>query len=299
MPLRRTTDLRGTLLAPLSLARRLRGTRLVNWTPPFMNFGNQLYLWAWAHAGRDETPARKVLITDSTRYWLPFVPDLAERFLIERDDVRFLDQRIHAWASPLEHSGDPRGFTLDSRTAFIRDCLLPAPLCAGVGEGPLASGDVLTLNVRRGDFYSNPYHRAQWGMDQAAYLRKAVEGSLDQDGPVRRIHVVSDGIDWCRGLDWLPSYAPEVTFAEGESPAENFRDVAGSRRLVVSNSTFSLWAAFTSVTVFGDDAQIWAPAFFQRSHGPGRSHEYDADWSFVDDLPDGWQPDWLLKGCPI
>ena len=261
-----------------------------------MRFGNHLYLWAWAHAHQSEEPSPRVLVADRMRYWIPYFP-AAMPWLVEPEDVNLLDQRDHLWADPLAHSGDPRGFTDASRAAFIRDWLLSAPALASVGTGDLASHDVLTVNVRRGDYYSDPQYRTEFAFDVASYLRLAVESALSADGPVRRIHVVSDDVDWCRAtLTWLPDLASKITFPQpDEGPIDNFRDVCSSRRLVISNSTFSIWGAAVAGTALGDTS-VWAPAFFQRRYGPGRCYEYDQQWNFVDDLPDGWQPDWVLAG---
>jgi len=289
--------LRAAAEGALGRARRRLGRRRVNWTPDFMGFGNHLYLWAWAHAGRDDEIARRVLVTPKMRYWAELAPDVAREFLLERSEVRLLDQRDYYWARPLEESGDPRGFTDASREAFIRECLLPAPLLAGIGSSALAADDVIVLNLRRGDFYSNPGHLPLHGIDLAAYVRLAVQGSIAADGPARRLHVVSDDLAWCReALPWLGHHATEVTYADpADPPAQNFRDVCSARRLVLSNSTFSMWGAFVSTTLHGDNAgQVWAPAFFMSSYPEGRCFEYDASWSFVDELRDGWQPDWLI-----
>ncbi len=261
-----------------------------------MGFGNQLYLWAWAHAHHEETPTPRVLITDKMRYWIPHFPEV-QRWLVEPGDVGALDQRAHIWAEPLAHSGDPRGYTDDSRAAFVRDWLLTAPALSSVVESELASGDVLTLNIRRGDYYSNPAHRPEFAIDVVAYLRLAVASALSADGPVRRIHVVSDDPEWCRTqLDWLSEVAAHVTLpSPDDGPIDNFRDICSSRRLVISNSTFSIWGAAVAATALGTTS-VWAPAFFQRRYGPGRCYEYDQRWNFVDHLPGGWQPEWVLAG---
>jgi hypothetical protein len=296
---RARSALRTASSAVLSPLRSRFGRRLVNWTPEFMGFGNHLYLWEWAYTGRDAPVARRVLMTEKMRPWAALVPDFSRRFIVERDEVGFLDQRDFLWARPLEHSGDPRGYTEATRARFVQDCLVPSPLLPGVGTGQLAADDVLTLNVRRGDYYSNPHHRPLHAFDVEAYLREAVGRSVDADGPLARIHVVSDDVAWCRErLDFLPRHAPEVTYSQPTaSPASNFLDVCSSRRLVITNSTFSIWAAGVSTVVFGDNAaQIWAPAFFMASYEPGRCYEYDQAWSFVDELPGGWQPDWVLAG---
>ena len=285
------------VLAPgLSVVRRRLGRRVVNWTPDFMGFGNQLYLWAWAHAHQDETPEPRVLVIDKMRYWIPHFPAVRP-WLVEPDDVGLLDQRAHHWADPEAHSGDRRGFTDESRTAFVRDWLLTSPDLAGIAGSDLARDDVLTLNVRRGDYYSNPAHRPEFAIDLATYLRAAVDGAVSADGVPRRVHVVSDDPGWCRReLAWLADVAPRVTYPDpSDGPIDNFRDICSSRRLVISNSTFSMWGAAVAAVALGE-TRVWAPAFFQRRYGPGRCYEYDAQWSFVDDLPGGWQPDWVLDG---
>ncbi len=280
----------------LSLARSLAGRRVVNWTPEFMGFGNQLYLWAWAHAHRDEKPSPRVLVVDKMRYWIPYFPTVRP-WLVEQPEVGMFDQRVHYWAEPLAHSGDPRGYTDESREAFIQDWLLAAPALADIAGSELASDDVLTLNVRRGDYYSNDHHRPEFAIDLAAYLRIAVSSALSADGPARRVHVVSDDVNWCRSeLGWLSTVADVITYpASTEGPIDNFRDICSSRRLVVSNSTFSIWGAAVAGVAL-KDTKVWAPAFFQRRYGPGRCYEYDQQWNFVDELPDGWQPRWVLDG---
>lgn len=287
------------LAAPsLGAARRLLGRRVVNWTPDFMGFGNQLYLWAWAHARRNDRIPHRVLVVERSRYWLPFFPEVRP-YLVERSEVSFWDVRDHFYAHKAEHSGDFRGFTDASRAAFLRDWILSSPALAGAERGELADDHVLTLNVRRGDFYSNPWFRPEYGFDVAAYVRVAVPRAIEQDGPVRRIHVVSDDLDWCRShLGFLSSYGAEVTEpVSSAAPIDHFRDVISSRRLVIANGTFSLWAAATSrVLLEAPQRTVWVPAFFQRRYGPGRCQEYDQDWSFVDELPGGWQPDWVIQG---
>ena len=282
----------------LTALRRRRASQVVNWTPEFMGFGNQLYLWAWAHAHQGHTPPHRVLIVERSRYWLPFFPAVRPH-LVEKSDVSFWDTREHFYAYKEKHSGDPRGYTDESRTAFVRDWILTSPALEGAESGPLAQDGVLTLNLRRGDFYDNPSFLPEFGMDVESYVRLAVPRSIAQDGPVRRIHVVSDDLVWCRQhLGFLSSYADEVTEPDPSArPIEHFRDVISSRRLLIANGTFSLWgAAISRVLLDAPQHTIWAPAFFQRRYGPGRCVEYDRDWSFVDELPDGWQPSWLLDG---
>lgn len=114
-----------------------------------MGFGNQLYLWAWAHAHRLEAPPHRVLIVQRSRYWLPYFPAVRS-FLLEASEMSFWDRRGHFYAYKEEHSGDPRGVTNESRAAFVREWILTSPALEGAGLGPMANDDVLTLNLRGG-----------------------------------------------------------------------------------------------------------------------------------------------------
>jgi hypothetical protein len=183
---------RTVVAAVVGPLRATFGRRVVNWTPEFMGFGNQLYLWVWAHAGRLDPVPRKVLVVEKMRPWAAQVPDFARDYLVERSEVRFLDRREHVWASKHVATGHPRGFSREQMVEFVEDCLLGSPLLVGVGAGPLTEPDSLTINVRRGDYYSHEGHRQLHGFDVAGYLRLAVNGAVAADGRPRRIHVVSD-----------------------------------------------------------------------------------------------------------
>lgn len=298
-----TAPARGALTA----LRARFGRRRVNLAEEFMGFGNLLYLWVWAASGGEDELPRAVLQTEKGRPWADLVPDFRDRFILARDDLRLLDQRGFYWAEKARWAGDPRGFTDDGRTDFVRRWLAPAPLLAGVGEGPLAEPDCLVVNVRRGDFYSDHF-RAEFAMDVEGYLEQAVPAALDRDGPVRRLHLVSDDLAWCRThLAGLRRYAAEVTADEmRRSPLADLRDLVTARRLVITNSTFSMWAAAIGNVLLAERgidnrAQVWVPGFFQRRYAPGRCFEYDPAWSCIEHLPGGWgawQPEWLIAGEP-
>ena len=49
--------------------------------------------------------------------------------------MSFWDARDHFYAFKEEHSGDPRGFTNDSRAAFIKDWILTSPALQGAELG--------------------------------------------------------------------------------------------------------------------------------------------------------------------
>ncbi len=150
-------DLVRRAVAPgLTTARGRFGSRQINWMTDFLGFGNQLDLWAWPTRAPTILSNAGSWLTAKMRYWAELFPEVAARYLIEPSDVRLLDQRDHFWAKNLEHSDDRRGFTDASREAFVRDCLLPAPLFADLAANPLASDDTVVLNVRRGRLLLQP-----------------------------------------------------------------------------------------------------------------------------------------------
>ncbi len=56
----------------------------------------------------------------------------------------------------------------------------------------------MTVNVRRGDYYSDPVFRGRYSFDIEAYLDVALARAVEMAGPVDHVLVVSDGIEWCR-----------------------------------------------------------------------------------------------------
>ena len=58
-----------------------------------------------------------MLITDKMRPWAAQVPDFARAHLVDRTDVRLLDQRDHVWARP-EDSETPAASRRRARPAW-------------------------------------------------------------------------------------------------------------------------------------------------------------------------------------
>lgn len=279
--------IRGAVLGPLR-----RHGRPVAWTPSFMGFGNVLLVALWAN---EETLAGRptlALATDATRGWSGVFPGL-RALLVERAEVRFTDRRVMPWSSAHRSDGSseaeaPQAIDMNAVGRFLDDVLLPGSQATTPGFAR-PDDDRLVVNVRRGDYYSDPEVRGQYGFDLEPYLRLAVEGSCAADGRPSRIVVVSDGMDWCRArLGWLADWAP-VEYASSSGAVGDFLTVAAARRIVLTNSTFSYWAAYVSNAVHGDNhAQLWAPRFFDRSRNGGRSWLLDERWTVVEDIPGGW-----------
>lgn len=282
-------DLRGIASSALSPIRRGRS---VAWTPGFMGLGNLLQLAMWAHDGQLSGHPRWIRSTPRLEPWLTVFPGL-QPIVLRRDEIRFTDRRVFPWSEAARAAGAAGTVPLHERVDvsavehFVRDVLLPgSTLPCNPAE---ASNELLVVNVRRGDYYSDPDNRRQYGFDVLNYVRVALNAAVARDGLPTAIVVVSDDIEWCRRqLSWLADVAP-TRFSVAAGPVEDFAVVSSARRAIITNSTFSYWAAHVGNVVHGDNhSQVWAPRFFDRTQNGGRSWLLDERWSVVEKLDTGW-----------
>lgn len=270
---------RNTAARVLGVVRR-RSNIDVNLPPASgIGLGNMLTYWFWAHKRRAEGTEAFVARTDAMLPWLDVFPALRE-LLIERSDIPFSAQRRHEMRQ--EFNETERAL----QEEFIQRYLLSSPLWPTT---PPTEPEVVTVNVRRGDYYSEPHWRALYGFDIAAYVRLALEGSLQQ-GAIRTVRVVSDGPDWCReNLDFLADYGKLEFQSPSDGPTENLLQLSSASRLVLANSSFSYWAAHMSnVWHQGGHEFTWAPWFHRRDFLDGAAWQLDPRWSVVRDIPGGW-----------
>lgn len=250
------------------LAGVRRGQRRVLWAPPTVYWGNLLYLWQHAHiVGNPEVEV--VRVHDHSLHWLEAFPRLAE-LSVRASDVRFRDQRINE--SDFSFFGSD--FTADDLASFVGERLLPSGHLAAV------DADELVVNVRRGDYYSDPRFRPHYGFDQIPYLRAAAAASIEAEGAPAAILVVSDDLDWCREhLAWLQDLAPVRFGAGARTPLRDFCEVATRRRLIITNSSFSYWAAYVSNVLFGDNhASVHVPRMHRWDMFEGDAWQLDPRW---------------------
>lgn len=259
-----------------------RGHRVVRMTPDGLGFGNFLYLWLRADLRQEQGEDYRVVRVPTMDPWLELLPTVRDRLLIRREDVRPWDRRDPAWG---QRFGEE--FTREQLHYFIRRHLLPSELTAPVGS----RGRTLTVNVRRGDYYSDPDLRVRYAFDIAGYVDQALARAVDVGGRVDQVLVVSDGIEWCRtSLDGLLSRdGAQVTYASAaDSPMDHFRTVCTSSRIIGTNSTFSYWAAYVSNVLYGRESQVVMPAFHARHMDAGRAYQLDPSWDIIQDIPGGW-----------
>lgn len=237
-------------------------------TPPVgLRFGNWLYLWLDAHQRTAQGTPTFVREVAGMAEWFDVFPGLRP-LTIGDADIRFHDRR--SWEPATFRQRFGVDYSRDALQAFVRDVLAPR-----IPAGP---ADRLVINVRRGDYYSTPLKAAHYGFDQVGYVRAA----LSLIDSVDDVLVVSDDDVWCRENldDVLRERASTISYATPD-PAANFRAVAGARRIIGMNSTFTYWAAYIA-DAMNDDAQIIMPTFHGRFGSSSAADQLDPAWTALD-----------------
>lgn len=274
------------------LTRLVRsGSRTVLLTPaPGPRFGNFLYFWLHAHAlqraGRDYV----VRTPDYMGEWLDLLPFVRERLTVPFTGIRPWDRREWPEETFLQRFGTD--FSPDDLERFVTDALLDSPLLTqSVSSAPEIAEDEVVVNVRRGDYYSDPVFRERFGFDVPAYLAAAA-ATLAELGPIERVHIVSDDPEWCgQHLSRASWWGTEdVTVVPGtDTAADNFRMIASARRLIGTNSTFSYWGAYVATVRHGARVEVVMPAFHARGINKGLAYQLDPRWLVVAEPPGGWR----------
>ena len=260
----------------------VRRGRTVLWPGSGINFGNYLYLWLHAHARFEAGHPTYVLVRESALPWLDRFPEL-RALSLTLDDVRFFDERVMGQYS----STWGTDFGADELQAFVTSCLTTEAWLTG---GRCTDDDDLVVNVRRGDYYAVDKFRKLYGMDQPAFLRRALERTCHEHGRPRRIRVISDGLDWCAdNLGWLETYAPVDFGTPVPGPDADFAAIANARRLVLTNSTFSYWGAYVSDVLHpGSEDMVVVPRFHRRDINEGAAWQLNPRWTILERPTSGW-----------
>ena len=254
-----------------------RGPHEVVWTPAYMGFGNLLYLALWCD---QDQVNRRFLRTAKLEPWLDTFPALRP-LSVAPGAVKFRDIRRSAVSHSYGRFG--QDFTERHLSDFIRRRLLDV-------FTPTLTESIV-VNIRRGDYYHDRSVRGYFAIDLNAYLREALPRMLDQR-PATEIRVVSDGIDWCRDrMTWIETeLGVEVLYsAQTDGPLADLTAVATTRRLLLTNSTFSYWAGYIHDVLYpGSEQDVWAPRFFSRWQPDYSAWQLNPRWSVIDDIPGGW-----------
>lgn len=121
----------------------------------------------------------------------------------------------------------------------------------------ICSSNAVCLHVRRGDYLEARYQQLQV-CNYAYYIEAISRAKAALDSP--RFFVFSTGHD---DIDWIKNnykFDADITYVDLDNPDyEELRLMRACRHFIISNSTFSWWAAFLGG---GDDKKVWAPEFW-------------------------------------
>lgn len=239
--------------------------------------GNLLYFWLQAAVRRERGEPTAVRRTARTVQWSSVfeVGDL----VVAPEDVSFF--------SPREVGDVYQRFGVDFTPGDLEEFIASRLLGGLTGLVPETPPADLTINVRRGDYYSVPEFRGRYSFDVVEYVRTALAVAREA-GEVRSVLLVSDDLAWCR-LKLAPLLGGiDVRSPDPATPVpQQLALLAGSPRLVLTNSTFSYWGGHLS-THLHDDARVIAPWFHSRGWGGGAATQLDPRWSVIRDIPGGW-----------
>lgn len=93
--------------------------------------------------------------------------------------------------------------------------------------------DQVSIHIRRTDYVGNSFYTQLWNTD---YYEKAMA-----EFPGTGFLVFSDDIDWCKQYF---SGSNDIEFCEEEDPIKAMNLMAGCKHNIISNSSFSWWAAY-------------------------------------------------------
>lgn len=143
--------------------------------------------------------------------------------------------------------------------------------------------DYVSIHVRRGDYVQNA---GSFPPVSQYYIGDAIRLMHDRFMPVRDVVFFSDDIKWCKDVvDWVKlqynlGFRPH--FSEGRSEYEDLSMMASCSHHIISNSTFSWWAAYLGKN---PDRVVISPSH-KRPHWFGHTSGVKKDC--VDLLPEGW-----------
>lgn len=264
------------------LARR--AVPFVSEAPPRLGGGNHLYMFL--HVWRLRRSGRPAWIVHQPEMdpWLEMFPALQD-LLEPAAGAPRRAQRVFQWYR------SHREFA-DVLSPFVEDVLLSSSAFRSRLDTARADSTpaALTINVRRGDYYSNRDFHRRFAVDHA-YLFDLVRRDVLSVHPIDAVMVVSDDPAWCAEV--LPRHFGDL--AVDPSPRQDMFDdlahLATAHRLVLSNSTFSYWGGYLNERlVGGPELRVWAPTFHERpASGPaltgGRFDVLSPRWSLLDNAP--------------
>lgn len=114
--------------------------------------------------------------------------------------------------------------------------------------------------------------------------------------PSPEFHVVSDDVPWCQehlGPRLGARQVPVTYVTPEDTPGDHLAYLAGARRLILANSSFSYWGAYLSNVRHQDNHALVVSPWFHARLADGTPYgaiQLDPRWTVVTEIPGGWEP---------
>lgn len=133
--------------------------------------------------------------------------------------------------------------------------------------------DCAFLHVRRGDYLNMPsYHFIQ----SIEYYKNAVANLLETTKTIRKIYVVSDGIEWVKNQEFF--HLPIFEIYESDDELDTLALMASCKAgAICGNSTFSWWGAFLGA--YGKRSPVYVPKRWIAEYVPSL---FPTEWNILE-----------------
>lgn len=239
------------------LLKNIEGTR----------FGNHLYFYLFA------TKEGDVLVdyVHVMKYWNNYFPKLTELVISSSDKIdKFIVPNNTFYQ---KYNSD---FSLDDLNNFVKEYLeddLNLLLTDSIEEFDCV------FNIRRGDFYID-VHKYYYGFDQKKYIKDCLNIlNLSEDA---NIAFISDDIEWCKEELYFDNFK-NIKYLQ-TTPIEAFLHCIKAKKLVITNSTFSYWAAYLNQYLNNENIVI-APSYNTKKIEDGLQIAALESWNIVEVIP--------------
>ncbi|SFI24340.1 alpha-1,2-fucosyltransferase [Halpernia frigidisoli] len=250
-------------------------------TPKGARWGNLLYFFLHAFIKEKNGKNFKLLYTTHMAEVLKWFPDL-KKFTITEKDVKFYHQKD---ASNNFYQIFGEDFGRDNLYDFIKTQLLTSSIKDLLQNIPEPENDWLTINIRRGDFYEKG-NTSLYGYDQIGFVKHIFKTRFSEKN-WQKITVISDDMIWCEeNFFFLNRYSKILEFPEFKENTiiSSFLRISKSQNLILSNSTFSFWAAYISNYLYGSAEKTYCPIFGSRRMENTDLYQFDPNWQMIKDF---------------
>lgn len=251
-------------------------------TPKGARWGNLLYFFLRAYIFEQQGQSLKILYTQHMDDLTTYFPQL-KKYIITENQVKFYHKKD---ASNNFYQVFNKDFSEQDLNDFIKEYLVSSEFAksflSSFSEPTL---NELTINIRRGDFYEKG-NSSIYGYDQTGFIKHIFKNYLN-DKKWFRINILSDNMQWCKdNFDFLNEHASHLNFPDlnDHKIITSFLWVANSKNLILSNSTFSFWAAYISNYLYKSQKSTYCPIFGSRRIENTDLYQYNPEWVMIRDF---------------